>query len=263
MYFAGWEKFVLTLVLLVGLTFLSVSRASFGMLGEWDLKAKTVALSGTGRAEMAGPAAAPAIQATGAICPDFDSSGSVDLEDVQVVANVWHASATQPGSGYNSDYDLNSNNQIDVQDIAQVVAAMGPCGESVVFVGAGDIGDCSTDDDELTAQLLDNIPGTVYTVGDNAYPDGAAADYTDCYEPTWGRHKARTRPAIGDNEYNTGTAAPYFNYFGTVAGDPDKGYYSYDLANWHIIVLNSNCSKIGGCEPDSPQGQWLQADLAA
>jgi hypothetical protein len=132
-----------------------------------------------------------------------------------------------------------------------------------VFVGAGDIAHCSRTQDEQTAQLLDNIPGTVYTVGDNAYPNGSAADYNNCYQPTWGRHKARTHPAVGDNEYNTSGASGYYNYFGAAAGNPNEGWYSYDVGSWHIIVLNSNCSQVGGCDPNSPQGQWLQADLAA
>jgi hypothetical protein len=138
-----------------------------------------------------------------------------------------------------------------------------PSTDSVVFVGAGDIADCSRVQDEQTAQLLDNIPGTVYTVGDNAYPDGTDAQFNNCYEPTWGRHKARTHPAAGDNDYNTSGATGYFNYFGAAAGNPNEGYYSYDVGSWHIIVLNSNCSDIGGCRPNDPQGQWLQADLAA
>jgi hypothetical protein len=138
-----------------------------------------------------------------------------------------------------------------------------PLSSSAVFVGAGDIASCSRVQDEATAKLLDNIPGTVFTVGDNAYPNGSAADFNNCYVPTWGRHKARTRPAVGDNEYSTTGASGYFNYFGAAAGDPAKGYYSYEVGNWHIIVLNSNCSQVGGCGPTSPQGQWLQADLAA
>ena len=138
-----------------------------------------------------------------------------------------------------------------------------PVAGSEVFVGAGDIADCSRVQDELTAQLLDNIPGTVFTAGDNAYPGGTADSFNGCYEPTWGRHKARTHPAVGDNEYDTPGASGYFNYFGAAAGNPNEGYYSYDLGSWHIIVLNSNCSQIGGCRPDDPQGQWLQADLAA
>ena len=78
-----------------------------------------------------------------------------------------------------------------------------PASGGTVFVGAGDIADCSRVQDEQTAQLLDNIPGTVYTVGDNAYPSGSAADFNNCYDPTWGRHKARTHPAVGDGEYGT------------------------------------------------------------
>ncbi|MEZ4662549.1 MAG: DNRLRE domain-containing protein [Caldilineaceae bacterium] len=139
-----------------------------------------------------------------------------------------------------------------------------PSGQSVVFVGAGDIADCSRTSDEATALLLDNIPGTVFNIGDSAYPNSSTSDFSNCYEPTWGRHKDRTYPILGDNEYNSSsTAAPYFNYFGARAGNPGEGWYSYDLGSWHIIALNSNCSEAGGCGPNSPQGQWLQADLAA
>ncbi|HZD10471.1 MAG TPA: alkaline phosphatase, partial [Candidatus Binatia bacterium] len=138
-----------------------------------------------------------------------------------------------------------------------------PSGGSVVFVGAGDIANCSRTTDEATALLLDGIPGTVFTIGDNAYPSGSATDFNNCYEPTWGRHKARTSPAAGDQDYATAGASGYYDYFGSAAGDPSEGYYSYDLGSWHIVVLNSNCSDIGGCTPGSPQGLWLQADLAA
>ena len=94
-------------------------------------------------------------------------------------------------------------------------------------------------------------------------PGARAAGFTNCYGPTWGRHRARTHPAVGDNEYDSSNAAPYFSYFGAAAGDPTKGYYSYDLGSWHIVHLNSNCSNVGGCRASSPQGQWLAADLAA
>jgi len=132
-----------------------------------------------------------------------------------------------------------------------------------VLVGAGDIASCRYDEDEETAKLLDNIPGTVFTLGDNAYPDGTDSEFSDCYDPTWGRHKARTRPASGNHDYHISGASGYFNYFGAAAGETGKGYYSYNLGEWHVIVLNSQCGEIGGCDRDSPQGQWLQADLAA
>lgn len=133
-----------------------------------------------------------------------------------------------------------------------------------VFVGAGDIASC----DDLsgayaTAALIDKIPGTVFAVGDLAYPDGSEDQFAKCYGPTWGRFKDRTRPAPGNHEYHSGGAAAYANYFGAAAGDPKKGYYSYDLGEWHIVSLNSECSQvIGGCDAASPQAKWLQQDLA-
>lgn len=136
-------------------------------------------------------------------------------------------------------------------------------GSHPVFVGAGDIADCSDLNDEATAQLLDGISGTVFTLGDNAYDRGTATDFADCYDPTWGRHKARTRPSVGNHDYYTSGASGYFNYFGAAAGDPSQGYYSYDLGTWHMVVINSNCMDIGGCGAGSAQEQWLRADLAA
>src|SRR5213592_445193 len=130
---------------------------------------------------------------------------------------------------------------------------------AAVFVGAGDIGDCKRIGDSLTANLLDGISGTVFALGDNAYPDGTPSDYANCYGPTWGRHKARTRPVPGNHDYNTAGAAGYFGYFGAAAGEPGKGYYSFNLGAWHIIALNSSIAMDAG----SAQEQWLRADLAA
>lgn len=131
-----------------------------------------------------------------------------------------------------------------------------------VLVGAGDIASCASTGDEATAALLDAIPGTIFTTGDNAQDDASAADFNDCYDPSWGRFKARTRPAPGNREYSVAGAAPYYDYFGQAAGEPSKGYYSYDLNRyWHAIVLNSNCAEVGGCSAGSQQYQWLEQDL--
>ncbi|MGH9257403.1 MAG: metallophosphoesterase family protein [Vicinamibacterales bacterium] len=127
------------------------------------------------------------------------------------------------------------------------------------LVGAGDIGWCGLEGAALTAALLDRIPGTVFTVGDNAYPDGSSRDFAACYEPWWGRHKARTRPTVGNHEYNTSGAADYFAYFGFNAGPPGLGYYAYQLGSWHILALNSEISAF----PGSPQFEWLRRELAA
>jgi hypothetical protein len=148
-----------------------------------------------------------------------------------------------------------------------------PSGSPVAtLVGAGDIAQCgsggpSVSKAEASADILDGIPRSpltaVFTAGDNAYDKGSAAQFASCYEPTWGRHKDRTRPAPGNHEYGTAGAAGYFDYFGAAAGTPGQGWYSYDLGTWHVVVLNSNCSSIGGCGAGSPQNNWLRADLAA
>ena len=129
---------------------------------------------------------------------------------------------------------------------------------SAVLVGAGDIARCNNSGDEQTANLLDGISGIVFTAGDNAYQNGTADEYANCYGPSWGRHKSRTRPAPGNHEYNTFNAAGYFGYFGSAAGDPAKGYYSYEAGPWHVLVINSNLAMGAG----SPQEQWVRSDLA-
>ena len=78
-----------------------------------------------------------------------------------------------------------------------------------------------------------------------------------------GRDNSITYPVAGNHEYLTADASGYYAYFDSRAGDPELGYYSYTLGEWHMVALNSNCSKVGGCDLDSPQGQWLEADLAA
>jgi calcineurin-like phosphoesterase family protein len=132
-----------------------------------------------------------------------------------------------------------------------------------VLVAVGDIASCTSDGDEATAALLDGLPGTIATLGDHAYRNGTPREFAECYDPSWGRHRDRTRPAPGNHDYETSGAAGYFEYFGAAAGEPGKGYYSYDLGTWHIVALNSNCSQVGGCGEGTPQEQWLREDLAA
>lgn len=130
-----------------------------------------------------------------------------------------------------------------------------------VILVAGNIATCGTTNDEATAAILDTLQGTIFTLGDNAFPNGSAVAYHDCYQPSWGRHKARTWASLGNHEYNSDDPTPSFDYFGDHLGPRGLGYYSMDLGNWHIVVLNVN-DKIA-FEEGSPQDQWLQADLAA
>jgi hypothetical protein len=128
-----------------------------------------------------------------------------------------------------------------------------------VLVGAGDIGWCGLAGAELTGALLDGIPGTVFTAGDNAYPRGLSEDFRRCYDPFWGRHLARTRPVPGNHDYGDGTTdgSAYFSYFGSRARPAGFSYYSYDVGAWHVVALDSEISAF----PGSPQLVWLRDDL--
>jgi hypothetical protein len=131
-----------------------------------------------------------------------------------------------------------------------------------IFSGASNIASCGTDEDEATAQILDGLPGTVFALGDNVNPSGSAANYTNCYTPTWGRHKARTRAVVGNHEYDVAGANAFYTYFKPTVGDSAKYYYSFDLGPyWHVIVLNNTASVANGA--GSVEEQWLKADLAA
>src|SRR5205807_1297007 len=132
----------------------------------------------------------------------------------------------------------------------------------LVLLAAGNISSCGSNWDDLTARLLGTIPGTVMTLGDNAFPSGTATNYQNCYDPTWGRHKARTYATLGNHEYDTGAADGAFDYFGERAGARGQGYYSFNLGAWHVIVLNSNGAFVPFAA-GTAQDQWLQADLAA
>jgi hypothetical protein len=138
---------------------------------------------------------------------------------------------------------------------------------AALMLAAGDIAACPTAGSgaEATAQLLDSLPSDVIApLGDLAYENGTSAEFANCYDPTWGRHKAGERPAVGNRDYNTPGASGYFTYFGPVAGQPGQGYYSYDVGTWHVVVLNSNCAEVtGGCGAASAQAAWLTQDLQA
>lgn len=128
-----------------------------------------------------------------------------------------------------------------------------------MFAGAGNIATCNSSNDAATAALLDGMNGFVFTTGDNAFPGGAAADYANCYQPSWGRHLSRTIPALGNHEYDAGNASGAFGYFGSRLPNAPNGWYSADIGDWHVVVLNDNLPISAG----SPQEQWLRADLAA
>ena len=131
---------------------------------------------------------------------------------------------------------------------------------AAVLVGAGNIATCGGSNDQATASLIGALPSaTVFTLGDNVFPDGSLQRYNDCYAPAWGQFLSRTRAVLGNHDYQDDGAAGSFDYFGDKAGPRGLGYYSYDLGAWHIIVLNDR----GTSTIDQEQMAWLASDLSS
>src|SRR4051812_36564476 len=133
---------------------------------------------------------------------------------------------------------------------------------AITPTGAGDIADCTPAGANRTADIVAAQTGWVFTVGDNAYENGSATDFAQCYGPAWGRFLDRTiLPAAGNHDWQTAGATGYLGYFGARAAPDGVTWYSMDLGTWHVIVLDSDCANVGGCDATSAQGRWLAADL--
>ena len=139
--------------------------------------------------------------------------------------------------------------------------------KGVTVYAAGDIAECKNLKPEFThaaqtaaliaAGLAKDKDGAVLTLGDSTYPIGLPIEFDNCYEPTWGRFKDRTYPSPGNHDYYTPQAIGYFGYFRDAAGPAHRGYYSFELGDWHISSLNSTL------KPEEHQAQlaWLKTDL--
>jgi acid phosphatase type 7 len=158
-----------------------------------------------------------------------------------------------------------------------------PAGLSPVIAAAGDIA-CDPEDRNFAAGLgagaycrqrqtsdllLRMDLAAVLAPGDLQYEDGQLWKFQSSFDQSWGRVKPLIRPVPGNHEYEDSGAAGYFDYFNGPgqptgpAGRRDQGYYSFDVGSWHVVALNSECRRVGGCAADDPQERWLRADLAA
>lgn len=138
---------------------------------------------------------------------------------------------------------------------------IGPDDDTILAVG--DIAVCGMQNDELTGQLAAELPGTILALGDMVYESGTESEFKRCFDSSWGAVKDRIRPVPGNHEFETAGAGPYYEHFGDAAGTPGLGWYSFDIGAWHVIALNSNCrDQQNVCSDDSPQGDWLETDLA-
>lgn len=157
---------------------------------------------------------------------------------------------------------------------APVIALSG----ASVFIGVGDIASCESRLSVGTAVLVDSVlradsiakvDNAVFTLGDNVYTSGTTSQFNDCFTRTWGDPAKRImkslHPSPGNHEYYTPAADPYYKYFGPSAGVVGKGYYSYDVGKWHVIVVNSEIvvNPVFGDAARAAQMDWLEKDLKA
>jgi hypothetical protein len=132
-----------------------------------------------------------------------------------------------------------------------------------VLLAVGDVADCTQSADEAVARLAARLDGTIALLGDTVYESGSPAEFRTCFNPAWGPMRSRIRPAVGNHEYGTDGAGGFFGYFGAAAGEAGKGWYSYNLGAWHVVVLNTNCEGAVDCGAGSEQAAWLRSDLAS
>ena len=164
--------------------------------------------------------------------------------------------------------------QITPAPAASSAAEIAATGASVM-IGVGDIAVCGTDGDEKTASLVDSVlradsvakvHDEVFTLGDNAYPDGSASNFALCFTPSWGdsnkRIMKKIHPSPGNHEYQSVGSAPYYQYFGSKVGAVNKGYYSFDVGEWHVMSLNSEII-IGNftLAEQKAQEDWLTKEI--
>jgi hypothetical protein len=193
---------------------------------------------------------------------------STAYSDTTVSANTTYSYTVKAG-----DLAGNTSPASNVVSITTTTVSSAP-----VIGVAGDIA-CATDDPNFdggvgttsacrmlatSTLLVSKGFAAVLPLGDEQYNSGSLSSFMASYDLSWGRVKSISRPVVGNHEYGTSGASGYFNYYGASAGDPSKGYYSFDIGSWHLIALNSNCTKVaGGCASGSPQETWLRNDLAA
>jgi acid phosphatase type 7 len=190
---------------------------------------------------------------------DINGDGAFDIHDATIIARVV---AGFKGPAITEGLQFGTGSRPSAAAQQQFIHDGCPVNAPVVVLAAGDIAYCpsgaAASNAMQTAAALRRVPGApVLVLGDLAYFSGTPAEFNDCFDPTWGVEKARLRPAPGNHEYVTPDATGYFGYFGTQAGLAMRGYYSFDVGDWHIVSLNSNIDAVTG----STQELWLRDDL--
>jgi hypothetical protein len=103
-------------------------------------------------------------------------------------------------------------------------------------------------------------PDSVWLLGDIQYLNGDLDQFKGSFGKAFAPLRNRWRPVVGNHEYATPDASGYYKFFGKAAGPSQRGFYSFNLGEWHVVSLNANCDLID-CTSDSLQAKWLRNDL--
>ena len=138
-----------------------------------------------------------------------------------------------------------------------------PSGQPFVLVAAGDGASGETSTGNVTNLIASSLNPNLFLYLGDVYEKGTPTEFYNWYgtpatNTYYGRFRAITNPAVGNHEYDSGPGAPgYFDYWDNV-----PHYYSYNVAGWHLISLDST-SQFGQTAAGSLQYQWLAQDLNA
>lgn len=245
----------------------SLSASNLGQTNQPTLPTDTNNwISSNRAATLAGKVTAGVLDTTvNAIAPGETARFQISIDTRSVSTSTYREYFQLVADGFAWLADVGAYQDITVTNSGSKVAAAGDiaCDPTSGSFNSGN-GTASECKMGATADLVSNGSfSQVLLLGDNQYENGTLTKYQQSYDLSWGHFLGITHPSPGNHEYQSGNANGYYSYFGASAGDPSKGYYSFDIGSWHIIALNSNCSYVGGCQAGSTQEQWLRADLAA
>jgi len=128
-------------------------------------------------------------------------------------------------------------------------------GATVVWA-VGDGGDGSDSAQEVADLIAEDDPDRLLYLGD-VYETGTAEEFEENYDSVWGDLAEITEPTIGNHEYSEREEG-YLPYWEKATGGEQPLFYSFELAGWEIISLNSE----KGLEPEDEQLAFLEEELS-
>jgi hypothetical protein len=115
---------------------------------------------------------------------------------------------------------------------------------TVDVYAVGDIAEClHAPSDSVASRTATLVPqgSIVLGLGDMVYPFATDTALADCFDPTWGTHRARMYAVPGNHDYVRGDSTAFRRYFHVPSTDAGFVAYTAELApGWLFVGLDSN-----------------------